>query len=83
MRQVKLESPRFRASWRQNIPCVFFEMQFFRRPRTCPVPKRQGHVRIKSNLTQVVALSDFYAVVPQDGVNSSDMKIDIRHSVVK
>jgi hypothetical protein len=44
---------------------------------------RNFHERIRSNLTQVVALADFYAVVTQDGVNSSDMKIDIGHRVVK
>jgi hypothetical protein len=73
----------FFVFWRQSMLCVFFEMQFFRRPRTCPIPKRQGQVRIRSNLTQVVTLADFYAVVSQDGVNSSDVKIDIGHSVVK
>ena len=58
-------------------------MQFLCRPRTCPIPKRQGQERIRSNLTQVVALADFYAVVTQDGVNSGDVKIDIWHSVVQ
>ena len=63
--------------------CVFFEMQFSRRPRICPSPKKLVQERIRSNLTQVVALADFYAVVTQDGVNSGDMKIDIGHSVVQ
>ena len=58
-------------------------MQFLCRPRTCPIPKRQGQERIRSNLTQVVAFANFYAVVSQDGVNSSDVKIDVGHGVVK